>query len=163
MHVYSPIAYSLGVSIVYLQYIPTDMGSLSFRADNWLLKKEHPNSHRKRAPPLAESTDLHNPARSLKITCPSQSCLRQIEKLIIGHTDVFQRFNGQLYTLISANFLHQTNHTVVWSSGMTSRCGWRTPSCPDPDPRQPGFEYVLFHIGGPETLLTCLQFPVPPI
>lgn len=30
--------------------------------------------------------------------------------------------------------------TVVWSSGMTSRCGWRTLSCPDPDPRQPGFD-----------------------
>ena len=35
--------------------------------------------------------------------------------------------------------------------------------CPDPDPRQPGFEYVL-----PQNImavlrhLTCLQFPVPP-
>lgn len=54
--------------------------------------------------------------------------------------------------------------TVVWSSGMTSRCGWRTLSVPIQIRASLGSSTFF-----PNTLvvlrhrLTCLQFPVPPI
>jgi hypothetical protein len=87
----------------------------------------------------------------------------------------------QLYIIIKFEFLHQNeslrvssirshrrytpanNPIVVWSSGMTSRCGWRTPSVPiqiraslGSSTFDPSHMVVLRH------LLTCLQFPVPP-
>ena len=47
---------------------------------------------------------------------------------------------------ICHQFTKVKSTTVVWSSGMTSRCGWRTLLSPLYDPRQPGFEYVQLQL-----------------
>ena len=123
-----------------------------------------------------ESTDPHDPAPRPKFCNPNTPCqmigISSTERLAVvvyeyiwKESEIFHQNESLRVSSIHSHgrYTPANSPIVVWSSGMTSRCGWRTPSVPiqiraslGSSTFDPSQMVVLRH------LLTCLQFPVPP-